>query len=240
LKYFSVKNFDKFQHYKERNPPWIKLHNSIFTDYYFSCLQDASKLHLLLIWALASKLGNKIPFDEKWLKQQLNLKSNVNVKPLFDKGFLVMLDDCKQDASKLHTNAIPETETLSGEPDPPQDEVDCKYIVAYLNRQAHRNFSVTPKYRELVRARSREGFVLDDFKRVVDNMVAKWGKDVKMVEYLRPFTLFSNKFDSYLNARPPGQAPPEETQEQKEAKTKRVNQSFQDDLRRLEAQNGKK
>lgn len=106
MKYFKVKNFDKFQHYKERNPPWIKVHRSIFDDYEFECLQDASKLHLMLIWVLASQCENKIPADPEWLKRKLGVKGRVDLKPLIDKGFLF----CKQDASDLHTNADSETE----------------------------------------------------------------------------------------------------------------------------------
>ena len=41
-----VKNFGEYQHYKERNPPWIKIHSKILRDYTLAeCLQDASKLH---------------------------------------------------------------------------------------------------------------------------------------------------------------------------------------------------
>ena len=35
---FSVKNWDEFQHYKDRNPPWIKLHNHLLDDYEFEML----------------------------------------------------------------------------------------------------------------------------------------------------------------------------------------------------------
>ena len=100
--YFSIKNFDKFQHYKDRNPPWIKLHNCLLEDYDFSCLQDASKLHLILIWMLASRMENKIPLDPEWIKIKLNLDKAPDIKLLIDKGFLVcdsdVLAGCLQDA----------------------------------------------------------------------------------------------------------------------------------------------
>ena len=44
-----------------------------------------------------------------------------------------------------------------------------------------------------------EGFTVDDFKKVIDNKSAEWGKDSKMSKYLRPETLFGTKFESYLN-----------------------------------------
>ena len=54
----------------------------------------------------------------------------------------------------------------------------------------------------MIRARWNEGFRVDDFKRVVDTKVKDWGNDSKMNQYLRPVTLFSNKFDDYLNQSP--------------------------------------
>lgn len=55
MEYFTVKNWTKHQHYKDRRPPWIKLHITLLDDYEFSCLQDASKLHLIAIWILAGE-----------------------------------------------------------------------------------------------------------------------------------------------------------------------------------------
>lgn len=108
MKYLRVNNWESFQHYKDRNPPWIKLHRDLLRDYEFNCLQDASKLQLMLIWLLASQMDNKIPADVVFIKSQLGIKGEVCLKELINKGFLVddsgMLADCKQ-------SAIVETET---------------------------------------------------------------------------------------------------------------------------------
>ena len=34
-------------------------------------------------------------------------------------------------------------------------------------------------------------------------MLKAWGSDSKMVKFLRPITLYSNKFESYLNMKEP-------------------------------------
>lgn len=86
--YLRVRNWDKFQHYKDRNPPWIKFHRELLHDYDFTCLQDASKLQLMLIWLLASQMDNKIPANPDWIKSQLNIKGKVCFKELIEKGFL--------------------------------------------------------------------------------------------------------------------------------------------------------
>lgn len=75
-------------------------------------------------------------------------------------------------------------------------------IVAYLNEKAGTKYkATTPKTQTLIRARLSEGFTLDDFKAVIDLKCAEWLGDAKMSKYLRPETLFSPKFEGYLNER---------------------------------------
>ena len=72
-------------------------------------------------------------------------------------------------------------------------------VILYLNQQTGKNYkSTTKKNQTVIRARTDEGFSLDDFKRVIDNKVTEW-KGTKMEKYLRPETLFGTKFEGYLN-----------------------------------------
>lgn len=103
MEYLKVKNWTKFQHYKHRSPPWIKLHRSLLSDYAFSCLQDASKAHLILIWLYASNHDGAVPNDPSFLRRSLGLKSNPDLKTLVEQGFLIVdasvaLAPSKQDA----------------------------------------------------------------------------------------------------------------------------------------------
>lgn len=83
-----------------------------------------------------------------------------------------------------------------------ENKIEYNEIVDYLNLKTNSSYkSTTPKTRELIKARYNEGFTLDDFKQVIDNKVNAWGSDEKMVTYLRPETLFSNKFEGYLNEK---------------------------------------
>ena len=61
--------------------------------------------------------------------------------------------------------------------------------------------STTPKTKQLINARLKEGFNIDDFKKVIDNKYNDWFKDDKMNKYLRPETLFGTKFENYLNQK---------------------------------------
>ena len=79
-------------------------------------------------------------------------------------------------------------------------------IIDYLNEKTGRSFRNVDANKKLIKARWNDGYKLDDFKTVIDNMVANWsGKEFNGTPaetYLQPKTLFSNKFDSYLNQIP--------------------------------------
>jgi hypothetical protein len=89
----AVKNFNKFQHYKDRNPPWIKLHVSLLKDYEFSSLPDAAKSHLMSIWILASMMENRIPNDPEWIERQINSTEPIDLDLLIETGFLIETED---------------------------------------------------------------------------------------------------------------------------------------------------
>lgn len=75
-------------------------------------------------------------------------------------------------------------------------------IIDYLNLKTDKSYKhTTKKTQSLIKARLNEHFTVDDFKKVIDNMCAKW-IGTKWEEYLRPNTLFAGKFDDYLNQTP--------------------------------------
>lgn len=108
--FLSVKNFEKFQHYKDRSPPWIKLYNSLLDDYAFTKLPDASRSHLLAIWLLASRLNNRIPCDAGWIGTAIKASEPVDLAVLVNAGFLVADQDCSELLATCEQTAIPERE----------------------------------------------------------------------------------------------------------------------------------
>jgi len=106
------KNWEKFQHYRDRCPPWIKLHRDLLNDRAYMNLPIASKAIAPLLWLLASesKDGSFNAASEE-LAFRLRIASKdieLGLKPLIDNGFFVdastMLAPCLQ-------LAIPERET---------------------------------------------------------------------------------------------------------------------------------
>lgn len=77
---------------------------------------------------------------------------------------------------------------------------DIKVIVEYLNNKIGAHYKPNgKKIKELIKARTNEGYTVEDFKTVIDKKYKSWGNDPKMSLYLRPSTLFGTRFGEYLN-----------------------------------------
>lgn len=87
-----VRNWERFQHYKQRNPPWIKLYRALLLDPDFVELPDATKGHLVGIWLLAAgTIDGSIPFDNGIIKNLLHARETVDLELLVSLGFLEIL-----------------------------------------------------------------------------------------------------------------------------------------------------
>jgi len=79
-------------------------------------------------------------------------------------------------------------------------EGSVEKIVSYLNQIVGTKYRTNSgKTKALVIKRLSEGFTIKDFFMVIDKKFYEWGTDEKMSAFLRPETLFGNKFESYLN-----------------------------------------
>lgn len=118
-----------------------------------------------------------------------------------------------RDKQKLLTSGKPscktnsKTNVSSAEEDKEEDkDIDKEKelyisIVSYLNEKAGTRYKpTTPKTKTAIHARLSEGFILDDFKTVIDKKCAEW-TGTEFEKYLRPETLFGTKFESYLNVK---------------------------------------
>lgn len=167
----KVKNWSEFQHYKDRSPPWIKLHRALLDDFQFTSLPLASKALAPLLWLLAaeSKDGT-VSLDAEWLAWRLRIDvSDVQdgLSPLIDGGFLIT---ASKPLAKRKRRAIPEREgetegekepkgsSASADADAPtsgRDSIPYQAIVdAYNGTMAGlpRVRELTPKRRTLIRS----------------------------------------------------------------------------------------
>ena len=102
----------------------------------------------------------------------------------------------KEELSITSNNNTRDIKTMSRN----STRVPYKEIIDYLNEKTGRNYKHKAKINQrVIKARMNEGYTLEEFKTVIDKKSVEWNDDVKMKEYLRPETLFSTKFDRYLN-----------------------------------------
>lgn len=115
-----------------------------------------------------------------------------------------------QESSKEITEVIQIDDKSNPDRDPQKNKVIQKKvlqniyipydeIIEYLNLKTGKSFRVSsPNTQKLIEARFNEGFTLDDFKKVIDIKTSQW-KNTEHDKYLRPKTLFSNKFEDFSN-----------------------------------------
>ena len=120
-----------------------------------------------------------------------------------DKSF-----DESSDSQKTQSSYVAISEEDKEREEDKEKEIIYTSVISYLNEKAGTSYRpTTTKTQTLIRARVKEGFVLDDFKAVIDNQCAEWLTDPKMAKYLRPETLFGPKFEGYLNRNTGRKAP---------------------------------
>ena len=108
--YLRVVNWELFQHYGDRTPPWIKLHNTVLEDPVIAALPDHSKAHVFGIWILASRLKNKIPNDPGFISNRINATTRVDLKALIYASFLEHHPECECGATDLLAKCSTEKE----------------------------------------------------------------------------------------------------------------------------------
>jgi hypothetical protein len=109
-----VKNWEHFQHYKDRKPPWIKLYRDLLDNQEWRALSDLAARLLVELWLLASESDapGTVEDDSKALAWRLRYTCSVQkisdaLQELADQGFIErassVLAGCKH-------SAIPEGE----------------------------------------------------------------------------------------------------------------------------------
>lgn len=107
----TPKDWPRFQHYTNRNPPWVKLHKTLLDDRDFFCLPDASRALAPMLWLLASEQKDgviRMSTDELAFRLRRDESYIIDaLKPLVQHGFFET-DSAVLALSQQH--AMPETE----------------------------------------------------------------------------------------------------------------------------------
>jgi hypothetical protein len=97
---YRIKGWSEFQHYKDRRPPWIKLHRTLLDNREYHMLSDGAGKALPLIWIMASDFGGELP-DNKTAAFRLRKAEDeyhAVISELVERGFV---EQAEQVASEL-------------------------------------------------------------------------------------------------------------------------------------------
>ncbi|HKQ00512.1 MAG TPA: hypothetical protein VJ735_09300, partial [Actinomycetes bacterium] len=91
MRFLRVCGWPKFQHYRDRRPVWIKVYLSLHEKWEWMSLPDATKSHLVGIWLLVAQVGNRVPWDPRFLGAKIGATEPITddeLQLLCDRGFL--------------------------------------------------------------------------------------------------------------------------------------------------------
>ncbi len=107
----KIKNWEKFQHFKNRRPPWVKLYRDLLDDMQWHELDPLSSKVLVTLWLLASEDNDKdgkLP-DIKTLSWRMRM-SEKQVNECLNKLSHWLLQDDINAISMRYQDDTPETE----------------------------------------------------------------------------------------------------------------------------------
>ena len=93
-------------------------------------------------------------------------------------------------------------------------------LISYLNEKSGGKYKPTAAITDRIGELLVAGYTERDFYQVIDSKVAEWKDDPKMRSYLRPRTLFGDKFEEYVSGPVPVEV--EEQQKREETRAKLI------------------
>lgn len=111
MRYLRAVNLEKYQHYDpaKRKLVWVKLYIDLLTgdDRAYRCLSDVAKAHLHHFWMLATKVGNVVDADEKYLQNRLNIHEPFRGEELLAGRFVQWCDERGVPIENMEQIALP-------------------------------------------------------------------------------------------------------------------------------------
>jgi len=162
------KNWAVFQHYKDRCPPWIKLHRDLLNDRSYMRLPIASKALAPMLWLLASESKDGVfdgSLDELVFRLHITKKEYQDgIKPLIDNDFFILVSGVLAERKQ---SAIPETEgetekEKETETDTPEG-VSIEVWDSFVKQRKARKAQITERVMKSIREQAKiAGWTLDN------------------------------------------------------------------------------
>jgi hypothetical protein len=105
----KIKNWSKFQHFKDRKPPWVKLYRDVLDDMEWYELDPLASKVLVMCWLIASEAEGRLP-TSKILAFRLRMSEKQTIDCLNKLSHWLEQDDINAISEQYHFDS-PERET---------------------------------------------------------------------------------------------------------------------------------
>jgi len=213
-------NFEKADSKRCKEMKWVAVPTKMDSKQFRKLARKPGGIEVFGIWILLVELAAKMPergvlkdkdgdltLEDMELMTGFPAKQFRNAISVLCSDEIGWLTDDKQMPSGQHPdNTQPTRQTDSTVQD--KTYTTGTEIIAFLNLETKKSYKTdSKKTRSLINARLKEGFNILDFKHVIKFKNKQWKYDEKMKPYIRPETLFSGNFESYLNEVPQKKEP---------------------------------
>ncbi|TQV80332.1 hypothetical protein [Denitrobaculum tricleocarpae] len=179
--YILPKGWKDFQHYKDRDPKWIKLHLSLLNDYKFRRMTETQQLICIKLWLLFAEQNQDLALDTRFISGRMGISSIVLgrvISVLVSNDFIELVDKPASEVlAERYQNASPKRVRDKNTPIVPSegDSPDLQECLDTWNTMAKANglptASLTDKRRKALRARLKD-HGLEDFAKAVQQIPA--------------------------------------------------------------------
>jgi len=191
----TTNNWDDFQHYKHRSPPWIKLHKRLLDNMIYQRLPVASKALAPMLWLLASESEDgsiNLTIEEIAFRLRMLEKDVIEaIKPLIEYGFFTdasnVLSECLSDATtekrRVEKSRVDTNEKQSPKKKPiPDDFQISERVQTWAIKNNHRHLEKHFEY--FVDKCKQKGYTNVDWDLAFMNAIREnWAKIDDKVEY---------------------------------------------------------
>jgi len=184
--YYKIVNWDRFQHYTKRNPPWIKLHYEILSSADWVELSDASRVLAVACMLIASRNEGIVPSNKEYIKRVAYLNKTPDFQPLLKCGFLQGYEGMQADASTMQADATSESDSetdsnteadATTEPNFAAKDNTCSQILEALNTKFGLQRTQTKALRHAVGLCFKEGYSVENIVMVAKHRLTEdWFK----------------------------------------------------------------
>lgn len=113
----KIKNWSSYQSYKDRKPPWIRLHKSLLDNYEYLTMSLTGRATLPLLWLLASEDENpvtgtiRIGYEKISFRLRLPMEEIMSgISECIKSGFIEEKQEVTESLQKIIQTVTPETE----------------------------------------------------------------------------------------------------------------------------------